>query len=172
MPLGQLLGGLGWRQGLRLSLASLPPLLRMDHTLYVGVSGPVLQVPEASTLSFNFHCPGPGVELITSRSALLPGRGWMGPEVTFLSQPPRVNNWVTRSAGLSALHTASSAGRVCTQALSPWGRTPARFQSCLWAVFLSGVLPVDPSKALLQSARPPAPYLPYLGEGNGNSGQT
>ena len=24
----------------------------------------------------------------------------MGPEVTFLSQPPRVSNWVTRSVGL------------------------------------------------------------------------
>lgn len=71
MPVGQLLGGLGWRQGLRLSLASLHPLLRMDHMLGVGVSDSVLQVPEASALSFNFHCPGPGVQ-----PSYLEGAGW------------------------------------------------------------------------------------------------
>lgn len=104
------------------------------------------------------------MQLITWRSALLPGGLDLGPEVTFLSQPPRVNNWVTRSVGLSALHTASLAGRVCTQVLSS-EENSSQVPELPLGCFLSGVLPVDPSKALLQSARPPAPYLPHLGEG-------
>lgn len=36
-----------------------------------------------------------------------------------------------KSVALRALRTASSAGRVCTQVLSVWGRTQATSQSCL-----------------------------------------
>lgn len=53
------------RQGLWLSLASLHLLLQTDRVQHVGVSGSMLQTPEASALSFSFHCQGPGKQLIT-----------------------------------------------------------------------------------------------------------